>query len=253
MEGGGTDPDGGLSTGGEDGFITGRDPMGVVVMTGVAGGDRMGTVFAVNSLSREGMPLFFGSGVGRAAGFAESVESAAGGGAEGGREGAGISRVGSGDVLWARALTSEARETFFVLCGGAASGEVADIDEPDFLAVEGTVGAFGPIKFVFFAVKTPCGGEETFSLSCGFDGRWVTPGGASGARLCAGDTSASARIGSDTKTPVLTGSGCTGSGVGGSLSSTSLNGAQSCIPSYWAESVGDKSPSARCCLTSFSE
>jgi hypothetical protein len=119
-EGGGTVPEMGLNTGLVDsGSVTrsmARDGDGV-------GAGLMGIGVAVGSLTWDGGDAFFESGCtgGGASGTVEAGTEGRGGGGT-------MALVGSGEVPWARALISDARDVFFVLCGDDARGEVVIVE-----------------------------------------------------------------------------------------------------------------------------
>lgn len=214
------DPEAGL-----DPCLVGR---GVVVESSAGDGGEdaaclKGTVFAVRDFIKDGRNAFFSSFF-------------VGGGvsAEAGAETWAL--FASGVVFGPGVFTNDARDTFFVLW----RGDVVTGEEADCPVGKGAAGAVGPIGAFLCAraLGSDDGGSQ--ADSCRLVGRCVTPGGVDGARFGAWTSSAGTASG--------------GMSVGGGrLANTSLNGAQSSIPSCLASSVSDNSPSKRCCRTCSSE
>jgi hypothetical protein len=93
-------------------------------------------------------------------------------------DGGAFDLVGSGVVFCSNALTNGARDTFFAPGNSEVKGIVVSVEEPTGPNEEGVTGAVGPIM----------DGREAFD-SWRLGGKCVTPGGVSGARFDASDSS----------------------------------------------------------------
>jgi hypothetical protein len=258
----------GVEVSGADGGAEGDADGGA---SGIDAGGRIGTVFAVSALRSAGSPAaFFVSGAGgggtgsTASGAMGPVVSgggtgvAAGGVGTGGALGLGgivaedeaLLREGIGSVRFWSARASAVRDIFLVAW---ASGAVVLTLFEAVMPLEGLTGAEGergPSGLVFAASASALAGVEAWFGSAARDGRWETPGAASGARF--GSAGVSPGGSSLTKTASGSGGGA-GAGGGGSFPMSSLTSIHAGEPSSRALSVIDSRPSATYSRICFSE